>query len=281
MSTGAPYEVPDGDFVKYIEKIHRDSISRADADRARATAQLNVGNTTETPQESLQKIRAQHERTMANLKAEARGEYHAVKQALQESGNVGRMQSSSGPLSGLSNTSNLGRSNSRNHSTLNSNSQSPSHNASMASRASKATLNANTEAQMARSAAAASLASDTTSTTVNRNVGYGSAAARAHALHTTKTAAPTASVFTTQRAQRVLRSRSSATGQQAQQSQQKAKLPPFAGFMLIVVFYSGLISLFLSTPGTVEHTVMGIVFPLSLMLFIMSLLLSRKKRKRK
>ena len=74
MCKKIPYELPDGDFVKYIEQIHKQSLQKALEEKARATACLNAASTTESPQESLRKIRAQHKRTMQSLRAQARGE---------------------------------------------------------------------------------------------------------------------------------------------------------------------------------------------------------------
>ena len=89
MRKKIPYELPDGDFVKFIEQIHKQSLQKALEEKARATARLNAASTTESPQESLRKIRAQHERTMQSLKAEARGEDRELLQ--KEASNQARL----------------------------------------------------------------------------------------------------------------------------------------------------------------------------------------------
>lgn len=77
----APYELPDGDFVKFIEQIHKQALKQASVAKAQASARLNAGNTNESPQETLQRIREQHQKTMQALKAEAHGEATEILQA--------------------------------------------------------------------------------------------------------------------------------------------------------------------------------------------------------
>lgn len=68
MSKNVPYELPDGDFVKYVEQSHQQSILQAQAEKEKALARLNASATTDSPQDSLRKIREQHERTMQDLR---------------------------------------------------------------------------------------------------------------------------------------------------------------------------------------------------------------------
>lgn len=89
MRKKIPYELPDGDFVKFIEQIHKQSLQKALEEKARATARLNAASTTESPQESLRKIRAQHERTMQSLRSEVHGEDRELLQ--KEASNQARL----------------------------------------------------------------------------------------------------------------------------------------------------------------------------------------------
>ncbi len=67
MRFRAPYEVEDGDYVKFIEKIHQASRQQTESAKQQAFARLNASNTYETPRQSMERIRAQHERTMQSL----------------------------------------------------------------------------------------------------------------------------------------------------------------------------------------------------------------------
>lgn len=67
MSKKVPYELPDGDFVKYVEQSHQQALLHDNDEKEKALARLNASVTTDSPQDSLRKIREQHERTLKNL----------------------------------------------------------------------------------------------------------------------------------------------------------------------------------------------------------------------
>lgn len=67
MSKKVPYELPDGDFVKYVEQNHQQAILQANAEKEKTLTRLNTSITTDSTQDSLRKIREQHEHTLQSL----------------------------------------------------------------------------------------------------------------------------------------------------------------------------------------------------------------------
>ena len=72
FSSTVPYELKDGDFVSYIEELHRLALQKHRADKSLPASPSNTGFNSisasyESPQESFAKIRSQHQKTMDAL----------------------------------------------------------------------------------------------------------------------------------------------------------------------------------------------------------------------
>lgn len=68
MRRDAPFEPSDGDFDKFIQELHKNSAHNSEINKKLAEQKLNGGFTSlETPQQSFNKIKQQHQKTMSDI----------------------------------------------------------------------------------------------------------------------------------------------------------------------------------------------------------------------
>ena len=70
FSSTVPYELKDGDFVSYIEELHRQALQQRLANTQKSAASSSYARSSasyESPQDSFAKIRSQHQKTMDAL----------------------------------------------------------------------------------------------------------------------------------------------------------------------------------------------------------------------